>query len=192
MSRMDLIKTKKVPCLHVSRCWISFLKCQHNLEGAEKKEARKKHTKKTHTHTHTRCGLWEKKDNFSVTQYSILFFGLQTKFTILEQQITIIIVISCFNKVNLVWRPKKWYWKSSLLLIFSLSRRDINFCREIKTNWWHRFLFYLYIHQLMLCTSQSETERLAKLKSCNAVKWILDRKQKCPLYKLYCLADGKN
>lgn len=148
MSRMDLIKTKKVPCLHVSRCWISFLKCQHNLEGAEKKEARKKHT-----HTHTRCGLWGKKDDFPVTQYSILFFGLQTKFTILEQQITIIIVISSFNKVNLVWRPKKWYWKSYLLLIFSLSRRDINFSREIKTNWWHRFLFYLYIHKLMLCTS---------------------------------------
>ena len=55
MSRMELTKTKKVPCLHVSRCWISFLKCQHNLEGAEKKEVRKK------THTHTQDVVYEKK-----------------------------------------------------------------------------------------------------------------------------------
>lgn len=33
------------------------------------------------------------------------FFGLQTKFTLLKQQITII-VICCSNTVNLVWRPK--------------------------------------------------------------------------------------
>ena len=105
MPRMDLIKTKKVPCLHVSRCWISFLKCQHNLEGAEKKEARKK----THTHKQKMWFMRKKKDDFPVTQYSILCFGLQTKFTILEQQITIT-VICCYDKVNLVWRPKKWYW----------------------------------------------------------------------------------
>ena len=64
MSRMDLIKTKKVPCLHVSRCWISFLKCQHNLEGAEKKEARKK----THTHKQKMWFMRKKKDDFPVTQ----------------------------------------------------------------------------------------------------------------------------
>ena len=46
------------------------------------------------------------KDDFPVTQYSIPFFGLQTKFTLLKQQITIIIVICCFNIVNLVWRPR--------------------------------------------------------------------------------------
>ena len=34
------------------------------------------------------------------------FFGLQTKFALLKQQITIIIVIYCSNIVNLVWRPK--------------------------------------------------------------------------------------
>ena len=51
---------------------------------------RKKRGKKKNTHTQTKDVVYEKKkDDFPVTQYSILCFGLQTKFTILEQQITI-------------------------------------------------------------------------------------------------------
>ena len=72
MPRMDLIKTKKVPCLHVSRCWISFLKCQHNLEGAEKKEARKKNT-----HTQTKDVVYEKKKRWfsSYTIFNTMFWS---------------------------------------------------------------------------------------------------------------------
>lgn len=95
-----------------------FLKCQHNLEGAEKKEDRK------HTHTHPRCGLWEREDDFPVTHYSILFLGLQW----LEQQI--ITIRNCnlllWYEVNLVGDQKnsiEYYVtaKSSLLLSFSLT-----------------------------------------------------------------------
>lgn len=107
MPRMDLIKTKKVPCLHVSRCWISFLKCQHNLEGAEKKEARKKNT-----HTQTKDVVYEKKKRwFSLSVGGILIFVVRSRPTdSTDFYFTYICISSCCVHLNLKRKDSpNWY-----------------------------------------------------------------------------------